>query len=294
MNKLAVSDRVAILKAITEGCSLRAVSRMVSVSLNTVTKLLVDAGRACAEYQHRAMRNLKCKRLQLDEIWGFVYAKDKNVPAERTGEVGCGSIWTWIAIDADTKLIPCWTVGLRDGDYARQFVMDLSGRLANRVQITSDGLKVYLDAIDKGFGGDVDFAQLVKIYGSVENPTGEHKYSPPECIECQRHPIIGNPDREHISTSFVERQNLQVRMRNRRFTRLTNAFSKKLDNLEHSVALHFFVYNFITRHGTLRMPPALKAHVTDHVWTFEELVAMIDAYDPKRKMEFNPIPMDEI
>jgi IS1 family transposase len=274
MNKLPVARRVAILKSLTEGCSLRATARIVGVSINTVVKMLIDAGKACAEYQHEVMRNLPCQRLQLDEIWGFIYAKDKNVPKEMAGQVGVGSIWTWIAIDADTKLIPTWLVGLRDGDYAREFVADLSKRLANRVQVTTDGLKVYLEAMEAGFGGAVDYAQLIKVYGP--SPDGEHRYSPAECIESQARGITGNPQAADISTSYVERQNLQVRMRNRRFTRLTNAFSKKLENLEHSVALHFFVYNFITRHGTLRMPPALKAGVADHWWTFEDLVKLID------------------
>jgi IS1 family transposase/lambda repressor-like predicted transcriptional regulator len=280
MNKLPLAKRVAILRALTEGCSLRSTSRMAGASINTVTKLLIDAGKACARYQHEVMRKLDCRRLQLDEIWGFVYAKDKNVPAEMEGQFGVGSVWTWVAIDADTKLIPSWLVGLRDGDHARAFVDDLAGRLANRVQITTDGLKAYLLAVDMSFGGLVDYAVLHKIYGA-ENPQ-EARYSPAQCIGCERHAVHGKPDPDHISTSFVERQNLTLRMRNRRFTRLTNAFSKKLENLEHSVALHFFVYNFITRHQTLRMPPALKAKVTDHVWSFEELVKLIDRYSARQ------------
>jgi IS1 family transposase len=274
MNKLSTERRVAILRALTEGCSLRSTSRMVGVSFNTVVKLLIDAGRACARFQHDAMRNLTCKRLQLDEIWGFVYAKEKNVPDAMRGEVGVGSIWTWVAIDAETKLIPSWLVGLRDGDYARAFVADLASRLAARVQVTTDGLRAYVDAMEEGFGGDVDYAVLHKIYGATQ--TDESRYSPAECVGCDKRKMTGTPDEDHISTSYIERQNLTIRMRNRRFTRLTNAFSKKLENLEHSIALHFFVYNFITRHMTLRMPPALKAHVTDHLWTFEELVEMID------------------
>jgi IS1 family transposase len=276
MNRLAISDRIAILRGLTEGCSLRSTSRMVGVSINTVTKLLVDAGRACARYQHDAMRNLSCERLQLDEIWGFVYAKDKNVTEENIGHPGIGSVWTWIAIDEKTKLIPSWLVGLRDGDHARAFVCDLASRLASRVQITSDGLKAYVEAMEAGFGGEVDYAVLHKIYGAVQ--TDEARYSPAECCGAEKHRMIGDPDLEKASTSYIERQNLTVRMRMRRFTRLTNGFSKKLENLEHAVALHFFVYNFITRHGTLRMPPALKAKVSDHVWTFEELVGMIDRW----------------
>lgn len=274
MNKLPVEKRVAILRGLTEGCSLRSISRMVGVSINTVTKLLVDGGRACARYQFDTLRNLPCKRLQLDEIWGFVYAKEKNVPEAMQGQVGVGSVWTWVAIDAETKLIPCWLVGLRDGDYARAFVEDLASRLTDRVQITTDGLKVYLEAMEAGFGGEVDYGVLHKIYGAA--PVDEARYSPAGFVGADKKRVTGDPDRAHISTSYVERQNLTIRMRNRRFTRLTNAFSKKLENLEHSVALHFFVYNFITRHMTLRMPPALKAKVTDHLWTYEELVELID------------------
>lgn len=278
MNKLPVPKRVAILRALTEGCSLRSTSRMVGVSINTVTKLLIDAGRACAEYQHTAMRNLPCKRLQLDEIWSFVAVKDKNIPDERKDEPGIGSIWTWTAICAETKLVPSWLVGLRDGDHAKEFVCDLASRLACRVQVTSDGLKAYIDAVEEGFGGDVDYAMLIKIYGA---PTGdEARYSPPECVGCDSKVVVGSPDPAHISTSYVERQNLNMRMRMRRFTRLTNAFSKKLANHEHAVALYFFAYNFITRHGAIRMPPALKAKVTDHVWSFEELVELIDRHQP--------------
>ena len=283
MNKLAVTDRVAILRALTEGCSLRSTSRMVGVSINTVTKLLVDAGGACSRFQDKAMRNLSCRRLQLDEIWGFVQMKQKNVPVERESEVGIGSIWTWIAIDAETKLIPSWLVGLRDGDYAKAFVGDLAARLNGRVQITTDGLKAYVEAMEEGFGGEVDYAVLHKVYGN-ETP-GEARYSPAECCGCEKKTIEGKPDPAHVNTSFIERQNLTVRMRNRRFTRLTNAFSKKLENLEHSVALHFFTYNFITRHQTLRMSPALKAGVTDHMWSYEELVEMIDRDERERKAE---------
>jgi IS1 family transposase len=253
---------------------------MVGVSINTVTKLLIDAGRVCARFQHEAMRNLTCQRLQLDEIWGFVYAKDRNITPDIEHIPGIGSIWTWVAIDAETKLIPSWLVGLRDGEHACVFVDDLAGRLAHRVQITSDGLRAYLDAIDMAFGGQVDYAILHKIYGMPR--VDEARYSPAECQGCEKHRAIGNPEEAHISTSYIERQNLTIRMRNRRFTRLTNAFSKKLENLEHSVALHFFVYNFITRHMTIRMPPALKAHAADHVWTFEELVEMIDRAESER------------
>lgn len=283
MNKLPTAKRVAILRALTEGCSLRSTSRMTGVSINTVTKLLVDAGKFCAVYQHTALRNLTCKRLQLDEIWAFVYAKDKNIPdaVDAATVAGAGSVWTWIAIDAETKLVPSFLVGLRDSEHAKVFVDDLAGRLAGRVQVTTDGLKAYVEAVDLAFGGEVDYAVLHKVYGN-ERPDAA-RYSPAECVGCETKKVCGNPEEAHINTSYIERQNLTVRMRNRRFTRLTNAFSKKLENLEHSVALHFFVYNFITRHQTLRMPPALKAKVTDHVWTFEELVELIDRYENENR-----------
>jgi IS1 family transposase len=274
MNKLATKDRVAILRALTEGCSLRSTSRMVDVSINTVTKLLVDAGRACAEFQHNAMRNLPCKRLQLDEIWAFVNVKEKNIPDERKNETGIGSVWTWVAIDAETKLIPSWLVGLRDGEHARAFVCDLAERLSGRVHITTDGLKAYVEAMEMGFGGEVDYAILHKIYGSER--TDEARYSPAECIGCQKMVGGGSPNLEMASTSYIERSNLTMRMRMRRFTRLTNAFSKKLENHEYAIALNFFAYNFIFKHATLRMPPALKTGVADHWWTYEELVEMID------------------
>jgi IS1 family transposase len=253
---------------------------MVGVSINTVTKLLVDAGRVCADYQRETMVNLKCRKLQLDEIWGFVYAKEKNVPDVKNPQEVMGSVWTWVAIDAETKLIPAWLVGLRDGGYAKAFVCDLASRLAHRVQITTDGLKAYIEAMEEGFGGDVDYAVLHKLYGT--DPTDESRYSPAKCIGCEKHAVTGHPDPADVSTSHVERQNLTIRMRNRRFTRLTNAFSKKLENLEHSVALHFFAYNFITRHTTIRMSPALKVGVTDHMWSFVELVELIDQTDKEK------------
>ncbi len=281
MNKLTTTSRVAILRALTEGCSIRSTSSMTGVSINTVTKLLIDAGRACAEFQHNAFRNLACKRLQLDEIWSFVYAKAKNVPPEMEGVAGIGSLWTWTAIDADTKLVPSWLVGLRDLEHAKAFASDLAGRLAKRVQITTDGLKAYVDAIEDGFGGDVDYAVLHKIYGGGNND--ESRYSPAPCIGCDKSAVNGTPVPEHVNTSYAERRNITMRMRMRRFTRLTHGFSKKLENLEHMVAIHFFVYNFITRHTTLRMPPALNAKVTDHLWSSEEMVEMIDRTEATRK-----------
>ena len=274
MNRLATTDRVRILQSICEGCSLRYTSRMAGVSINTVTKLLVDAGKACAEYQHDVMRNLTCKRLQLDEIWSFVYAKERNVETVTNPQEGMGSIWTWTAICADTKIIPSWLVGLRDGEHAIAFVTDLASRLSNRVQISTDGLKCYVEAMEAAFGGEVDHAVLIKHYDAAARD--EARYTPPTCISCEKYVANGNPDLEKASTSFVERQNLTIRMRNRRFTRLTNAFSKKLENHEHAIALNFFAYNFIFNDTTLRMPPALKAGVADHWWTYEELVELIE------------------
>jgi IS1 family transposase len=281
MNRLAVTDRVSILRGLTEGCSLRSISRMAGVSINTVTKLLVDAGRVCARYQHDVMRNLQCKRLQLDEIWAFVGVKEKNIPDERKNEAGIGSIWTWVAIDAESKIVPSWLVGLRDSAHAHTFVCDLAERLTSRVQITTDGLRAYVEAMEAGFGGNVDYAVLHKVYGNAIQD--EARYSPPECVGCQRIAWSGDPDIAHVSTSYVERQNLTMRMRMRRFTRLTNAFSKKLENHEYAVALNFFAYNFIFKHKTLRMPPALFARVADHWWTYEELVELIDREEPKRQ-----------
>ena len=256
---------------------------MAAVSINTVVKLLIEAGRACARYQYDKLRNLTCRRLQLDEIWSFCYSKEKNVPKDHKGELGYGDVWTWTALDAETKLIPCWLVGLRDSCHAIEFVEDLAERLTNRVQITTDGLKVYVEAVEAAFGGQVDYAMLIKLYGSEGNPANpETRYSPGECCGTKRKKISGQPDREHISTSYAERQNLTMRMRMRRFTRLTNAFSKKLENLGHAVALYFMDYNFIRPHQTLteqrrtKTTPAMAAGVTDHRWTMEDLIAMME------------------
>jgi IS1 family transposase len=211
---------------------------------------------------------LRCKRIQCDEIWSFVYAKEKNVPADGKGEFGFGDVWTWTAIDADTKLVPLFMVGNRDGQSARIFIEDLKDRLASRVQLTTDGHRAYLDAVEGAFGADVDYAMLVKIYGATQEET---RYSPAECIGSQRQAISGNPDPKHISTSYAERQNLTMRMGMRRFTRLTNAFSKKVENHAYQVALHFMYYNFARIHKTLRVTPAMEAGISDHVWTLEEI-----------------------
>lgn len=280
MNKLPAERRVQVLSALVEGCSIRSTVRMTGVAKNTIANLLVSAGEACSAYQNRVMRQLTCQRLQIDEIWSFCGSKAKNVPEEKQGIFGFGDVWTFVAIDADTKLVPSWLVGERDACGATSFVRDMADRLVNRVQVSTDGHRMYLTAMEAGFGGNVDFAQIIKHYGtagSPENPAT--KYSPGECCGTSKNVISGRPEPEDISTSFVERQNLTMRMRMRRFTRLTNAFSKNLENHCHAIALHFFHYNFIRSHQTLRMPPALKAHVTDHVWSLEELVELIDRHE---------------
>ena len=274
MNRMPLAQRAQILGFLVEGMSLRAASRLADCSINTVTKLLVDVGMACAEFQDNALRNLTCRRIQCDEIWSFVGAKQKNVPAERRGEFGVGDVWTWTAIDADTKLIASWMVGSRDGDAARAFMGDLAPRLANRVQLTTDGHRVYLDAVEEAFAWDIDYAMLVKHYG--EGPQGpDRKYSPAEYVSAEKRRITGRPDKAHVSTSFVERQNLTMRMSCRRFTRLTNAFSKKVENHAHAVALHFMYYNFGRIHKTLRVTPAMEAGIAVHVWSLQEIAALV-------------------
>jgi IS1 family transposase len=269
MNKLSNEKRTQIVAALVEGNSLRATSRMCDVAFNTVLKLLPEIGRACADYQDRALRNLKCKRIQCDEIWSFCYAKEKNVPTEKKGQFGYGDIWTWVAIDADTKLVPSFMVGNRDLRTARIFIDDLKGRLANRVQLTTDGLRAYLEAVEGAFGADIDYAQLVKLYESTQEET---RYSPAVCVSCEQKAVTGKPNPAHISTSFVERQNLTMRMQMRRFTRLTNAFSKKVENHAYHVALHYMHYNFCRVHKTLRVTPTMEAGITDHIWTIGEML----------------------
>lgn len=269
MNRLKRTKQAQVIAALVEGNSIRAVERMTGVAKHTILKLLKDVAIACADYQDRALRNLKCKRIQVDEIWQFCYAKEKNVPAEKKGQFGYGDVWTWVALDADTKLVPSFMTGNRDMQSARMFIDDLASRLANRVQLTSDGLKVYFEAVEGAFGCDIDYAMLVKTYAASQEET---RYSPPVCTSCERKPVMGKPDPVHISTSFVERQNLTMRMGMRRFTRLTNGFSKKVENHAYAVAIHYMHYNFCRVHQTLRVTPAMEARLTDHVWTIEEML----------------------
>jgi len=272
MNKLSQQKQVQVIAALVEGNSVNSTVRMTGVHKTTILKLLAELGSRCADYQDRMMRNLKCRRIQCDEIWQFVYAKEKNVPAEKKAHFGFGDVWTWVAIDADTKLVPSFMVGNRDARSASMFIDDLKGRLANRVQLTTDGLKVYLEAVEGAFGADIDYAQLVKIYGATQEET---RYSPAECIGCETKIIQGKPDSKHISTSYVERQNLTMRMRMRRFTRLTNGFSKKIENHAYALALFYMHYNFCRVHQTLRVTPAMEAGIADHVWSLEEVAALI-------------------
>jgi IS1 family transposase len=275
MNRLTREDRARILHLLCEGSSIRAVTRLTGASKKAVSRLLVDAGQAAAWYQDRVFVNLTCKRIQVDEIWAFVHCKQKNVSTAKAAPRGAGDVWTWTAIDADTKLIPSWFVGGRDSDAAIIFMDDLRSRLANRVQLTSDGHKAYLEAVEGAFGGDVDYAMLVKLYGP--SPESARRYSPAECIGAVKTRIEGNPDPKYISTSFAERSNLSVRMHTRRFTRLTNAFSKKVENHAHSVALFAMYYNFVRIHKTLRTTPAMAANVTKRLWEISDMVDVLEA-----------------
>jgi len=277
MNRLSKTERARIITALVEGNSVRATCRMTGAAKGTVLKLLTDLGNACARYQDEKLRNLPCKRIQCDEIWAFCYAKEKNVPEEMKGRFGFGDVWTWTAIDADTKLGVSWLVGERSIPYASKFMSDVASRLAHRVQLTTDGHKAYLRAVEKAFGSEIDYAMLEKIYTAPPQADGVTRYSPAECCGARRLKVTGNPDLAHVSTSFVERQNLTMRMQMRRFTRLTNAFSKKVENLKHSVALHFMHYNFVKVHQTLRVTPAMEAGVSDHVWSMEELAGLLDS-----------------
>ena len=279
MNKLSVTKRAQILTLLVEGMSLRAISRVTDASINTISNLLVDAGEACSAYHDDTVRLVRAKRVQVDEIWSFTYAKQKNVAMAKSAPEEAGDTWTWTAIDADSKLVVSWLVGPRDAGSAFTFVSDLADRLATRVQLTSDGLRLYLDAVEDTFGADIDFAQLIKLYGSTQET--ETRYSPAQCQGTISKSITGHPDPKHISTSYVERQNLTMRMSMRRFTRLTNAFSKKLMNHVHHVSLYFAHYNFCRVHKTLRMSPAMAAGVTDTLRDAEWIVGLIDERAPK-------------
>ena len=277
MNTLKTKVRAQVLSLLVEGMAINAVTRATGVSKTTILKLLVHVGAACAAYQDRVMVNLPCKKVQCDEIWAFVGMKQKNVPDELKGTLGFGDVYTWTAIDADTKLMPCWNVGTRGAESAYDFIHDLASRMANRIQLTTDGHKAYVVAVEDAFGADIDFAQLVKIYGNDnQTKTDARRYSPAECTGIRKERITGNPDMREVSTSYVERANLTMRMHMRRFTRLTNAFSKKLENHMHAVSLHFMFYNFCRIHASLRVTPAMEAGITDHVWTMEEVVMMSD------------------
>ena len=280
MNKLPLKTRTQILHMLCEGNSMRSISRMADVSINTVSKLLVDAGKACAAYHDEAVRGVTASRIQCDEIWSFTYAKQKNVKAAKAAPGGAGDTWTWTALDADSKLIVSWLVGGRDSEYAMAFMDDLRDRLANRVQLTTDGHRAYLEAIEGAFGGDIDYAQIIKIYGnSPESAKG--RYSPADCTGIRKRRVEGNPDIDHVSTSHVERQNLTMRMHMRRFTRLTNGFSKKFENHMHMVALYTVFYNFCKIHKTLRVTPAMEGGLSDTVRDFEWICQLIDARAPK-------------
>lgn len=277
MNKLSLDRQAQIIKVLCEGNSLRSTARITGTSVNTVVKLLKEVGLVCLDYQNTIMTNLPCKKLQCDEIWSFVYAKAKNVPDDKQGKFGYGDVWTFTAIDAETKLVPSWLVGQRNIDCATDFINDLRGRLANRIQITTDGHKMYLEAVENVYGSEIDYAQLVKIY--KQDPEPERRYSPAKCTGAEKQIIQGKPDDKDISTSYVERQNLTMRMSMRRFTRLTNAFSKKLTNHVLALSLYFMHYNFARPHKTLANPyprtPAMAVGLTNHIWTVEEILHLI-------------------
>jgi IS1 family transposase len=277
MNKLPSAKRVQVIGMMVEGVSIRSIVRLTGVSKTTILKLLQDCGEAFAAYQDEAFRNLTCKKLQVDEIWAFNNCKQRNVATAKAAPEMAGDLWTWVAIDADTKLIPSWLVSNRSGKAARVFIDDLAGRLATRVQLTSDGHKAYLQAVEDAFGADIDYAQLAKIYGETPHPAG--RYSPAECIGADKHPITGRPDPKHISTSYAERSNMTIRMHDRRFTRLTNAFSKKAENHARSVALNFMYYNFVRIHQTLRCTPAMAANVTTKLWEIADMVKVLEDWE---------------
>lgn len=283
MNKLDAKARAQILQLLCEGMAIRAICRVTGASKNTVAKLLADVGHACAAYHDLHVRNLKSRKIQMDEIWSFVYAKQDHVRGAKAAPRNAGDAWTWTAIDADSKLLVSWLVGSRSTQSALRFVRDVKSRLSNRIQLTSDGHRPYLEAVESVFGNDVDFAMLHKIYGP--DPTGEKRYSPAACIGAQKRKIVGNPKTKDISTSFVERANLTMRMHMRRFTRLTNAFSKKVENHVAAVALHTMYYNFVRIHQTLKVTPAMAAGVTDRLWEISDIVKLLEAYEAQTTAE---------
>src|SRR6266700_6485608 len=272
MNQLTTEDRVRVVAALVEGNSIRSTSRMTGVARNTVTKLLVDLGQVCMKYHDAHVRDVRVRRLQCDEIWAYVGAKSKNVSAAKK-EIGWGDVWTWVGIDADTKLVVSYLVGGRGADWAMDFMQDAASRIKGHVQITTDGHKAYLEAVEGAFGMDCDYAQLQKIYGAPSDEEAR-RYSPARCIGCDLKVVSGNPDPKHISTSYVERQNLSMRMGMCRFTRLTNGFSKKIDNHIAAVAIYFMHYNFCRIHQSLRITPAMAAGITDHAWSIEEVCGL--------------------
>ena len=280
MNKLPSAKRAQLIGMMVEGMSIRSIVRLTGVSKTTILKLLEDCGAAFSDYQDDVFRNLSCKKLQVDEIWAFNHCKQRNVATAKAAPEQAGDLWTWVAIDADTKLIPSWLVSDRGGIAARNFIDDLASRLAGRVQLTSDGHKAYLQAVEGAFGDDIDYAQLIKIYGETPHPAG--RYSPAECIGAEKHPVTGRPDPKHISTSYAERSNLTIRMHDRRFARLTNAFSKKAQNHAHSVALNFMYYNFVRIHTTLRCTPAMAAGVTTKLWEIADMVQVLEDWEAQQ------------
>lgn len=278
MNQLDTAKRAQIVSMLVEGNSIRSIVRMTGASKNTIGKLLLELGAVCSAYLNKHLVNLPCKRVQCDEIWSFVAAKQKNVTAKVLARSPfAGDVWTWVAIDADTKLVCSWWVGNRDWQTARKFIDDLAGRMQNRIQLSTDGLRLYLFAVNAAFQGNIDYAIINKVYGgTVEETATATRYSPAKCIGCEKKVKIGNPDEDHISTSYVERQNLTMRMSMRRFTRLTNAFSKKIESHIASLAIHYMHYNFVRIHQTLRVTPAMAASVTDRLWSVQDLVALLD------------------
>lgn len=281
MKRLSREKRTLILKCFTEGVGVNATARMADVSKNTVLKLLADLGPVCRAYQDRALRNLTCQRIQVDEIWSFTAMKAANVPADLVGMWGYGDTWVWVGLCADSRLALSWLVGPRNGEAASAFMCDVASRLSHRVQLSSDGLKCYLGAVEDAFGSDVDYAQIVKLFGLPEGTTQtERKYSPGECCGTRTDVVCGKPNPRHIATSYSERLNLEIRTKNRRLTRLTNGYSRKVANLEHSMDVGFMVYNFVKPHGSLRVSPAMQAKVTDRLWSYEDVIGLLEATEP--------------